>query len=113
MCWFDFCGVVILCYVGMWLVLVVVVFDMICIGNSDFDVFFLVFGGNVFGWMVDCDVFFVVFDVFVDGGGDFIDIVDFYSFWVLGNEGGESEMIIGGWLVFCKFFGVVVVIKVS
>ncbi len=35
---------------------------------------------------------------FVDAGLDFIDTADVYSAWVPGNEGGESETIIGKWL---------------
>ncbi|WP_193307706.1 aldo/keto reductase, partial [Mycobacterium tuberculosis] len=48
-----------------------------------------------------------------DGGGDFIDTADSYSAWVPGNEGGESETIIGAWLAARKPQGVVVATKVS
>ena len=44
----------------------------------------------------------------VAGGGDFIDTADSYSAWVPGNEGGESETIIGEWLASRKPAGVVV-----
>ena len=37
-------------------------------------------------------------DVFVGSGFDCIDTADVYSRWVAGNEGGESETIIGNWL---------------
>lgn len=83
------------------------------IGNSDLDVLPLALGGNVFGWTADRDASFAVLDAFVDGGGDFIDTADSYSSWVPGNEGGESETIIGEWLASRKPSGVVVATKVS
>ncbi len=90
-----------------------VVNDMTRIGNSDLDVLPLSLGGNVFGWTADRDASFAVLDAFVDGGGDFIDTADSYSSWVAGNEGGESEAIIGEWLASRKPAGVVVATKVS
>jgi len=68
------------------------------IGNSDLDIFPLVFGGNVFGWTADKETSFDLLDEFTDAGGDMIDTADGYSWWVPGNEGGESETIIGAWL---------------
>jgi aryl-alcohol dehydrogenase-like predicted oxidoreductase len=90
-----------------------VVTDMTRIGTSDLDVLPLSLGGNVFGWTADRDTSFEVLDAFVDGGGDFIDTADSYSSWVEGNEGGESETIIGEWLASRKPSGVVVATKVS
>ena len=90
-----------------------VVSDMTRIGTSDLDVLPLSLGGNVFGWTADRDTSFAVLDAFVDGGGDFIDTADSYSAWVPGNEGGESETIIGEWLASRKPAGVVVATKVS
>jgi aryl-alcohol dehydrogenase-like predicted oxidoreductase len=86
---------------------------MTLIGNSDLDVFPLSLGGNVFGWTADRDTSFAVLDAFVDGGGDFIDTADSYSAWVPGNEGGESETIIGEWLASRRPSGIVVATKVS
>lgn len=83
------------------------------IGTSDLDVLPLSLGGNVFGWTADRDTSFAVLDAFVDGGGDFIDTADSYSAWVPGNEGGESETIVGEWLASRKPSGVVVATKVS
>lgn len=90
-----------------------VVPDMTRIGTSDLDVLPLSLGGNVFGWTADREASFAVLDAFVDGGGDFIDTADSYSAWVPGNEGGESETIIGAWLASRKPSGVVVATKVS
>ena len=58
----------------------------------------LAFGGNVFGWTVDEKTSFALLDAFVDAGFDFIDTADMYSRWAAGNQGGESETIIGNWL---------------
>ncbi len=90
-----------------------VVLVMTRIGTSDLDVLPLSLGGNVFGWTADRDASFAVLDAFVDGGGDFIDTADSYSSWVPGNEGGESETIVGEWLASRKPAGVVVATKVS
>lgn len=90
-----------------------VVIVMTRIGTSDLDVLPLSLGGNVFGWTADRDTSFAVLDAFVHGGGDFIDTADSYSAWVPGNEGGESETIIGEWLASRKPAGVVVATKVS
>ncbi len=87
--------------------------DMTRIGSSDLDVLPLSLGGNVFGWTADRDTSFAVLDAFVDGGGDFIDTADSYSSWVAGNEGGESETIVGEWLASRKPAGIVVATKVS
>ena len=58
----------------------------------------LVLGGNVFGWTADEQASFAVLDAFDEGGLNAIDTADVYSAWVPGNQGGESETIIGKWL---------------
>ena len=58
----------------------------------------LMLGGNVFGWTADKQASFAVLDAFVAGGGTLIDTADVYSAWAPGNQGGESETIIGEWL---------------
>ncbi|MFJ6696965.1 aldo/keto reductase [Streptomyces sp. NPDC091272] len=68
------------------------------LGNSGLDVFPLALGGNVFGWTADRDRSFAVLDAYTAGGGNFIDTADSYSAWVPGNEGGESERVLGDWL---------------
>jgi aryl-alcohol dehydrogenase-like predicted oxidoreductase len=68
------------------------------LGNSGLAVAPLTFGGNVFGWTVDEPTSFQLLDAFVGAGFDFIDTADFYSRWAPGNQGGESETIIGRWL---------------
>jgi aryl-alcohol dehydrogenase-like predicted oxidoreductase len=68
------------------------------LGQSDLSIAPLVLGGNVFGWSADEATSFAVLDAFVAEGLDTIDTADVYSAWVPGNEGGESETIIGRWL---------------
>ena len=67
------------------------------LGRSSIEVAPLCFGGNVFGWTVDERQSFALLDAFVDAGFNFIDTADVYSVWVSGNQGGESEAIIGKW----------------
>jgi aryl-alcohol dehydrogenase-like predicted oxidoreductase len=68
------------------------------IGNSGLEIAPLVFGGNVFGWTVDQAQSFKILDAFVDEGLNAIDTADVYSRWAPGNQGGESEAIMGQWL---------------
>lgn len=67
------------------------------LGRSDIQVVPLMLGGNVFGWTVDAEKSFAILDAFVDRGFNFIDTADTYSKWVPGNQGGESETILGQW----------------
>lgn len=68
------------------------------LGSTGFDIAPLVLGGNVFGWTVNEAESFRLLDAFVDAGLNAIDTADSYSTWVPGNQGGESETIIGNWL---------------
>lgn len=68
------------------------------LGQSGISVQPLAFGGNVFGWSLDEAASFRVLDAFVDAGLDLVDTADVYPAWAPGNEGGESEAIIGRWL---------------
>jgi aryl-alcohol dehydrogenase-like predicted oxidoreductase len=68
------------------------------LGNSGLETAPLALGGNVFGWTIDEATSFRVLDAFVDAGFNLIDTADVYSRWAPGNQGGESETIIGKWL---------------
>lgn len=68
------------------------------LGRSGLHVAPLAFGGNVFGWTADEATSFELLDAFVDAGLNLVDTADVYSRWVPGNQGGESETIIGKWL---------------
>jgi len=68
------------------------------LGRSGLQIPPLTFGGNVFGWTVDEAGTYSLLDALVDAGLNFIDTADVYSRWVPGNQGGESETLIGKWL---------------
>lgn len=68
------------------------------LGRSGIQVPALTFGGNVFGWTIDRDTSFTLLDALLERGLWFIDTADVYSRWAPGNQGGESETIIGEWL---------------
>jgi aryl-alcohol dehydrogenase-like predicted oxidoreductase len=67
------------------------------LGQSPLQIAPLMLGGNVFGWTIDAETSFAVLDAFVDCGFNFIDTADVYSRWKPGNQGGESESILGDW----------------
>lgn len=68
------------------------------LGTTGISISPLVFGGNVFGWTADKQRSFELLDRFVEAGFETIDTADMYSTWVPGNQGGESETIIGEWM---------------
>jgi len=68
------------------------------LGRSALYIAPLAFGGNVFGWTADEKTSFGLLDAFVAAGFNFIDSADVYSRWHPGNQGGESEIILGKWL---------------
>jgi len=68
------------------------------LGTTNLEVYPITFGGNVFGWTIDEKQSFEILDAFTGAGFNFIDTADVYSRWAPGNEGGESETIIGNWM---------------
>jgi aryl-alcohol dehydrogenase-like predicted oxidoreductase len=68
------------------------------LGNSGLEVEPLALGGNVFGWTGREADGFEILDAFVSAGFNLIDTADVYPKWVPGNQGGESEVMIGNWL---------------
>ncbi|RBL92456.1 aldo/keto reductase [Chitinophaga flava] len=68
------------------------------IGTTQLETAPLNLGGNVFGWTLDEKQSFDILDAFAESGFNFIDTADTYSYWVTGNNGGESERIIGNWM---------------
>lgn len=68
------------------------------LGNTGISISPLVFGANVFGWTADKQRSFELLDRLADAGLETLDTADVYSSWVPGNQGGESETIIGEWL---------------
>ncbi|SPJ24892.1 aldo/keto reductase [Palleronia abyssalis] len=68
------------------------------LGLTGLEIAPIVFGGNVFGWTADTPTSHALIDQFLDRGFNAIDSADVYSAWAPGNEGGESERVIGDWL---------------
>src|SRR5687767_12905714 len=68
------------------------------LGKTGFRVAPWAFGGNVFGWTINEAASFQLLDAFMAAGCNLIDTADSYSRWVPGNQGGESETIIGNWM---------------
>ncbi len=68
------------------------------LGRTGIDIAPLVLGGNVFGWTADETTSFAILDCFAEAGFNAIDTADVYSAWAEGNQGGESETIIGKWM---------------
>lgn len=68
------------------------------LGRTGIHIAPLVLGGNVFGWTADEPTSFQLLDRFAAAGFNAIDTADVYSAWVPGNQGGESEAILGKWM---------------
>ena len=68
------------------------------LGNTDLETAPIVFGGNVFGWTLNEQQSFDMLDRLFEAGFRTIDTADVYSRWAEGNEGGQSEIIIGKWM---------------
>lgn len=67
-------------------------------GRTGLQVSALCLGTMTFGWSADEATSFAIMDRALDGGINFFDTADIYSHWIKGNQGGESETIIGKWL---------------
>ena len=68
------------------------------LGRSGISISPLVLGANVFGWTADKAASMDILDRFTGAGLEAIDTADVYSRWAPGNQGGESEAIIGEWI---------------
>jgi len=67
------------------------------LGSAGPEVPLICLGGNVYGWTLPEAEAFRQLDAALDAGLNFVDTADVYSRWVPGNNGGESETIIGNW----------------
>ncbi len=68
------------------------------LGRTGLKVSSLCLGTMQWGWTADEKTAFGIMDAFVDSGGNFLDSADYYSRWLPGHPGGESEEIIGRWM---------------
>jgi aryl-alcohol dehydrogenase-like predicted oxidoreductase len=72
--------------------------DYRSLGRTGLKVSSLCLGTMQWGWTADEKTAFAIMDTFVNGGGNFLDTADYYSRWLPGHAGGESEEIIGRWM---------------
>ncbi len=68
------------------------------LGHTGLKVSCFCLGTMQWGWTADEPTAGAVMDAFVKRGGNFLDTADFYSRWLPGHAGGESEEIIGRWM---------------
>ncbi|HZU68485.1 MAG TPA: aldo/keto reductase [Ktedonobacteraceae bacterium] len=68
------------------------------LGRTGLKVSALCLGTMQWGWTANEQTAFAVMDAFVEHGGNFLDTADYYSRWIPGHKGGESEEIIGHWM---------------
>ena len=68
------------------------------LGCSNLEVSALCFGTDLVGSKIDCETSFRLLDLFREAGGTFVDTGNFYSAWIPGCVGGESETTIGLWM---------------
>ncbi len=68
------------------------------LGRTGLKVSTICLGTMQFGWSADEAASYAIMDEAVALGCNFFDTADIYSRWVTGNQGGESETIIGNWL---------------
>lgn len=58
----------------------------------------IIIGSNVFGWTLNQEAAFKILDALFEQGFNTFDTANVYSAWVPGNQGGESEAILGQWM---------------
>lgn len=68
------------------------------LGRTNLNVSTICLGTMQFGWTADESLSYEIMNAAVDLGCNFLDTADIYSSWITGNQGGESETIIGNWL---------------
>src|ERR1019366_8727976 len=65
------------------------------LGHSSVEVSTVCMGTDLIGSRIERDAAFELLDLFRESGGTFIDTGNFYSAWIPGCKGGESETPIG------------------
>lgn len=68
------------------------------LGHTGVEVSSLCLGAMYFGSRNDKATSYRILDQYVDAGGTFIDTANIYAHWVAGNQGGESETLLGEWM---------------
>jgi aryl-alcohol dehydrogenase-like predicted oxidoreductase len=68
------------------------------LGRTGLKVSSFCLGTMQWDWTEDEKTAFAIMDAFTESGGNFLDTADFYSRWLPGHIGRESEEIIGHWM---------------
>src|SRR5262249_55757362 len=68
------------------------------LGNANIEVSTACMGTDLIGSRIGHGAAFELLDLFRENGGTFIDTGNFYSAWLAGCLGGESETTIGRWM---------------
>jgi aryl-alcohol dehydrogenase-like predicted oxidoreductase len=69
------------------------------LGRSGIKVCNAPFGAMYLGTKQKGDEAFTLLDAYTASGGDFIDTANIYAHWVAGGHGGESEELLGEWML--------------
>ncbi len=69
------------------------------LGSTGEDVSALCLGVLYYGNRIVKEMSYHLLDRYVDAGGSFFDSANIYSFWLDGFQGGESETVLGQWMV--------------
>jgi aryl-alcohol dehydrogenase-like predicted oxidoreductase len=69
------------------------------LGNTGILVSSMALGTMYFNTTVDGNTSIDIMDAYVNAGGQFVDTANMYASWLDGFTGGESEIIIGKWMV--------------
>jgi aryl-alcohol dehydrogenase-like predicted oxidoreductase len=72
--------------------------DAVLLGRSGVAASALALGTDLIGSKIDSETSFGLFDFFAEHGGTMIDTANFYSSWMPGCQGGESETTVGCWM---------------
>ncbi len=69
------------------------------LGADGVDVSAICLGAMRFGTTTDEPTAFAILDAYMDAGGSFIDTANIYAAWLPGGVGGESESLLGRWML--------------
>jgi aryl-alcohol dehydrogenase-like predicted oxidoreductase len=73
--------------------------EQVQLGTTGIKASALVMGGDVLGSKIDRATTFSLLDFYFENGGNVIDTANFYASWLPGFVGGESEGVIGAWML--------------
>lgn len=68
------------------------------LGTTGVEVSALCLGAMYFGSKNEKATSYQMLDMYIEAGGTFIDTANIYAHWIPGNQGGESEALLGAWM---------------